>query len=257
MQKRLWFLALAAMPWIAAAQATIDGVWKTDPRTVSAPSKPSRYIVDAGQYRCESCAPRIRMPADGKPRPVPGHPHVDSLAARAIDDHTFEVSSVAGRVSTIGKMTVSADGRSMVREITSRESNGTTSSSTEMLVRVGAPPKRGHVVSGTWKFATMVKMTDETITFKTAAGTLSMNGSDGSSYDAQLDGTKAPVRRSPGTEFVSVTARNGTTYEEVSYAGDKPVWVSTMVIAPDGATMKVTWEDKLSGAKGTFVMNRQ
>src|SRR5438445_47816 len=84
-----------------------------------------------------------------------------------------------------------ASAQSMVRESTTREANGTTSSSTEMLTRVGPVPKHGHVVSGKWKFATLVKMTDETLTFKTAAGTLSMNASDGTGYDAPMDGTKS------------------------------------------------------------------
>jgi hypothetical protein len=257
MRKYLLFVAIAAMPWLACAQPSIDGVWKTDPRSVTGASKPSRYVVDANEYRCESCAPKIRVPADGQAHPLPGNPYIQQLAARIVDDHTFEVTSTAGKLTTTGRMTISADGKSMVREITSREANGTTSSSTEMLTRVGALPKRGHVVSGAWKFATLVKMTDETLTFKMAAGILSMNASDGSGYDAPMDGTKAPMRNSPGIDSVSVTTRNATTFEETSYAGDKPVWVNTIVLSPDGASLKITWDDKLRATKGSFRMIRQ
>lgn len=258
MMKYLIVLAAAAMPWLASAQSAIDGVWKTDPKTVTGASKPSQYVVQGNQYRCESCAPKIRIKADGSAQPVPGNPYLDSVSARIVDDRTFEVVSKSGKLATTGTMTVSADGKSMMREITSLEANGTTSHTTEMMMRVGAPaPKGTHAVTGTWKFATLVKMSDETLTFKSAAGTLSMNASDGSGYDAQLDGTRAPMRNSPGTDTVSVTSRGGTMWEEVSYSGDKATWVNTMVVAPDGNTMKITWEDKLRGVKGSFTMVRQ
>ncbi|HUR90639.1 MAG TPA: hypothetical protein VMZ74_16260 [Ramlibacter sp.] len=258
MRKYLLAVVAAAMPWLACAQSQIDGVWKTDPKSVTGASKPSHYIVKGNDYRCESCRPKIHVKADGQPQPLRGNPYLDSVAARIVDEHTFEVTSRKDKLVSVGTMTVAADGKSMIREITSAEANGTTSHSTEMLTRVGAPPPKGaHVVSGTWKFATLVKMSDETLTFKQAAGTLSMNASDGSGYDAQLDGTRAVMRNSPGTETVSVTTRGGTTWEEVSYSGDKPTWVNIMVVAPDGNTMKVTWEDKLRGTKGTFTMIRQ
>src|SRR6185369_17900862 len=122
---------------------------------------------------------------------------------------------------------------------------------------VGPPPKKGHVVSGAWRFATLVRMSDETLTFKRASGTLSMNASDGSSYDAPMDGTRAPVRNSPGTNSVSVTQRNANTFVEISYTDDVPIWVNTIVVSPDNETLKVTWEDKLRGTKGSFRMIRQ
>jgi hypothetical protein len=257
MGKYYLFAALAALPLFANAQATIDGVWQTDPKTVTGGSKPSRYVLDDKQYRCESCAPKIKAAPDGKERALTGNPYVQKVAARIVDDRTFEVTAWAGKIVSLGKMTVSADGLSMVREVTIQEANGTTSTSIETLSRVGPLPKRGHLVTGTWKFATLVKMSDETLTFKSAAGTLSMNASDGSGYDAPLDGTRVPMRNSPGIDMVAVTSRDGATFDETSYSGDKPTWVNIFIVAPDGATMKVKWEDKLRGAKGSFTMLRQ
>jgi hypothetical protein len=254
----LFALALAACPWIASAQTGIDGLWKTDPKTVTGASKLSRYVVKGGEYRCDSCAPKIRIKANGSPQPVPGHPYLDSVAARIVDEHTIEITSKKDDLSTTGVMTISPDGKSMVREIDSLEANGTTSHTTETLLRVGArAPKGAHPVTGAWKFATLVKMSDETLTFKSAAGTLSMNASDGSGYDAPLDGTKAPMRNSPGVDTVTVTMHGADTYEETSYSGDRPIWVNTMVIAEDGQAIKVTWEDKLRGEKGSYTMVRQ
>jgi len=254
----IFALAAAAAPWAAYAQGAIDGVWKTDPKSVVGASKPSQYVVKGGQYHCESCAPKIRVKADGNPQPVPGNPYLDTVSAKIVDEHTFEITSRKDKLVTVGTMTVAVDGKSMVREVTSTEANGTTSHSTEMLTRVGGPPPKGaHPVTGSWRFATLVKMSDETITFKSAAGTLSMNASDGSGYDAPLDGTKAPMRNSPGTDQVSVVSRNGHTWEETSYSGDKPTWVNIMTLSPDGEKLRIVWEDKLRGAKGSFTMLRQ
>jgi hypothetical protein len=256
---RKWFLwaAIATAPCLAFAQASIDGVWKTDPKTVSGASKPSRYVLDAKEYRCESCAPKIKVASDGQARALGGNPYIQKIAARIVDDRTFEVTAWTGKAVSVGRMTVSADGLSMVRDVTIQEANGTTSTSTETFNRVGTLPRHGHLVTGTWRFATLVKMSDETVTFKTAAGALSMNASDGSGYDAPLDGTKVPMRHSPGIDSVAVVARGGKRWEETSYIGNKPVWVNIMIIDPAGERLKVNWIDKLRDAKGTYWMIRQ
>jgi hypothetical protein len=256
MRKWLWAIA-AALPSIAFAQWNIDGVWKTDPKSVVGANKPSRYVVDKGEYRCETCRPKIVVPADGKPHAQPDNPFIGTIAARVVDDRTFEVTSVAGKITTVGKLTISADGKTLTRESTTKEANGTTSHFTDVLARVGPLPKTGHIVSGNWKFTTLVRMSDETLTFKRTSGNLSMNASDGSSYDAPMDGTRVRMLNSPGNDSVSVTQRGVQTFEEVSYSGDTPVWVNVMVVSPDGDSMKITWEDKLRGTKGSFRMTRQ
>jgi hypothetical protein len=258
MGKWLWAVAAAIAAGHALAQGTIDGMWKTDPKSVVGTSRPSRYTVKDGLYRCGSCAPMIRVKADGAAHAVPGNPYLDSVSAKIVDELTLEVVSRKDKLATTGTMTVSPDGRSMVREIVSLETNGTTSRSTETLSRIGpAAPKGAHAVTGSWRFATLVKMSDETVTFKMASGTLSMNASDGSGYDAPLDGTKVPMRNSPGTDEVAVTTRAGTTWEVTSYSGGKPTWVDVMTLSPDGEKLKINWEDKLRGGKGSLTMLRQ
>jgi hypothetical protein len=259
MRKCLWIAGLAAIPWLAWAQSGIDGVWKTDPRSVTAESKPSRYVVTPNEYRCESCAPKIKIKPDGTQQPLSGNPYLDSVAARIVDDHVVEVTAVKdGKPLSNGRMTISADGKSMTREVTVHEANGTVSQSTERLVRVGAVPRGVHPASGTWKFTGLDRMTDETLTFKMASGTLIMNASDGSSYDAPMDGTKVPFRNSPGIDAVSVKmSRGGTTWEEISWRGDQPLWVNTMVLSRDESTLRINWEDKLRGVKGSYTMVKQ
>ncbi|HEY8048050.1 MAG TPA: hypothetical protein VIE63_02675, partial [Ramlibacter sp.] len=135
MSKQLWALCLAIVPWLACAQSGIDGVWQTDPATVTGGSKLSRYLVKGGEYRCDSCAPKIRVKADGNLQPVRGNPYLDSVAAKIVDGHTLAITSKKDNVSSTGVMTISADGKSMVREIDTVEVNGTQSHSTELLRR--------------------------------------------------------------------------------------------------------------------------
>ncbi|MEJ6022323.1 hypothetical protein [Ramlibacter sp. PS4R-6] len=258
MKKYLWMLAAAAFPWLSHAQGHIDGVWKTDARSFTAPSKPSSYLLKDGQYTCFTCAPKLKVKADGADQPVPGNPYLDSMAVKVIDDAAVEMTArKGGRVLSTGKVSVSADGKTMLREMRYQEANGSSSSSTEKLTRVGPPPKEAHPISGTWKFSNYEWLSDETSTFKTAAGVLSMNGSDGMSYDAPLDGTRVPVKNSPGTDMVSVRYKGGSTWEETSYRGNKVIWVNTLVVSPDGEKMKVTWDDRERGVKGTYTMSRQ
>jgi hypothetical protein len=201
--------------------------------------------------------PKVRIPTDGQPHAQPDNPFIGTVSARIVDDRTLEVTRVAGKITTVGRLTISPDGKSLVRDSTTKEINGSTSHFTDILTRVGPVPRKDHVVSGHWKFATLVRMSDETMTFKRTSGTLSMNASDGSSYDAPMDGTKVPMLNSPGNDAMAVKQRGETTFEEVDYSGDTPVWVNLMVVSPDGDSMKVTWEDKLRGTKGSFRMIRQ
>jgi hypothetical protein len=258
MRKRLAVLALVALPWLACAQSAFDGVWRTDPKTVTAGSKPSQYVVKGGEYRCDSCAPKIRVKADGTQYPLPGNPYIDFICVTIVDDRVVEIISRSGpKVVSTGRLVVSRDGKSMVREISTKEANGSTSRSSEKFARVTPVVKGAHAVTGTWKFTELDNMTEETVTFKTAAGMVYMNASDGTGYEAQLDGKRAPMRNSPGYDTVSLKQKDRNTWEEVSYSADKPIWVSTYVVMPNGETMKVTWEDRLRGSRGTYTMIRQ
>src|SRR5438105_6842773 len=131
--KYLCIIAAAAFPALACAQATaLDGVWKTDPASVDQGSMPSQYLVKDNEYRCESCAPKIRVKADGTPQPLAGNPFIDTLTVRIVDTRVVEIRSRSGpTVSTTAKVTISEDAKSMTREIVTKEANGTTSHVTE------------------------------------------------------------------------------------------------------------------------------
>lgn len=258
MRKFLWMLATAAIPFLAHAQGHIDGVWKTDPQSFTAPSKPSSYLLKDGVYRCVSCAPKVAVKADGADQPVADNPYMDAMAVRVVDDSTVEITTrTAGKVVSSGRVLVSPDAKTMTREMRYEKANGSSSTSTEKLTRVGALPKGAHPVSGTWKFSNYEWLSDETATFKTGAGVLSMNGSDGVTYDAPMDGTRVAVGNNPAADSVSVLFKGNSTWEETSWRAGKAVWVNTMVVSPDGEKMQVTWDDRERRVKGTYTMSRQ
>src|SRR5205809_6820560 len=93
MKKCLWMFAAAALPWFAHAQTHIDGVWKTDARSFTAPSKPSTYILKDGQYTCVSCVPKVKIKADGSDQPLAENPYMDAMAVKVLDDSAVEITT--------------------------------------------------------------------------------------------------------------------------------------------------------------------
>lgn len=259
MRKYLWVMAAALLPCFALAQSAIDGKWKTDIKSISGSDKPSKYSVKDGMYECESCVPQIKVKADGTDQLLEGNPYFDVFAVKLADEHTAElVGRKAGRTVFLGKIKVSDDGKTMTREITTNEPGGLTNKSTSKMARVAPAPKgTTHGVSGSWKLAAVEKLTDDTVIFKTSGGVIAMNATDGSRYEAKLDGTKAPVKGSSGTDTVSVVMRDKNTFEEMSWLGGKLTLITTIAVSPDGKAAKVNWENKLNGAKGSYMMIRQ
>jgi hypothetical protein len=117
--------------------------------------------------------------------------------------------------------------------------------------------KGAHPMSGSWKLASVDKMTDNGVYYKTANGVLSMNATDGSSYVAKLDGAKAPFKDSRGSDAVTVRMKDKNTLEETDWRGDRAWYVMTMAVGADGKTAHVTWENKLNNTHGSYSMNRQ
>ena len=82
--------AFAAAP--AFAQSPFDGTWKEDLSTYKAPEKPDVFAVRNGVYTCDTCVPRVEVPADKADHAVTGHPYYDQIAVRVVDDRTIRVA---------------------------------------------------------------------------------------------------------------------------------------------------------------------
>lgn len=258
MKNYLLSLALAGACGTCLAQNVFDGTWKLDPQSVQAPTRQSEYMVKDGMYQCLSCVPRYKVKADGKDQRVAHAPYIDMLAVTIVDDrtvHTF--GKLAGKDSEKSTVTVSADGSSMTRENTFYETNGTVSTSKITLKRTGKAPAHAHAMSGTWRPEKVEGVSDTKVTFKTVGGVMSVNSSDGASYDAKLDGTKAPVKGDPGTDMVSVKMKGPRTMEEVSYHAGKTTFVTVTAVDASGRKAKVTWTDKASNNAGGYVLLKE
>jgi hypothetical protein len=251
-------MAAASLSLAASAQSAVDGTWRTDLKSISGADKPSKYLLKDGVYFCDSCAPQIKVPADGHDQPVQANPYLDGLAVKVADDQHVEMTATkGGKVSLLAKITLSPDGNTMTRETTSNDAKGFVNTSTTKLARVGAPVKGAHPLSGTWKLASVDKMTDNGVYYKTTGGVLTMHATDGSSYDAKLDGTKAAFVGSRGSDGVIVRMKDKNTLEETALRGDKAWYVMTMAVAADGKTAHVTWENKSNNTRGSYTAVRQ
>ena len=105
-------LLLSALPVLAAEPFT--GTWKMDMATAKFSQKPFKLELKDGTYRCPSCDPPITVKADGMDQAVTGHPGVDTVSARVVDDHTVEITDKkAGKVTSHLKLITSADGKSV------------------------------------------------------------------------------------------------------------------------------------------------
>src|SRR3984957_11998582 len=83
-------LMLLVTPVLMLAQSAFDGTWKIDMNKAEFPKKPDVYLLQNGMYECNTCAPPVKVKADGQDQPVTGHPYYDTAAVTVISDHEIE-----------------------------------------------------------------------------------------------------------------------------------------------------------------------
>src|SRR5271157_230635 len=110
--KKLCVLAFLAISLPAMAQSAFNGVWKFDLGSYQPPTKPDEYLLKDGMYHCKTCAPPYDIKADGTDQSVKGHPYMDTVAIKVVDDQTIEeTDKKGGKVVTTSKTVVSPDGK--------------------------------------------------------------------------------------------------------------------------------------------------
>lgn len=251
--------AFAVAP--AFAQSPFDGTWKTDLSSLKAPEKPDVFAVRNGVYTCESCVPRVEVPADRADHAVAGHPYYDQLAVRVVDERTIRIAQrLKGKLMFVGESRVSPDGKTLALAFKD------TSSPTGQVVtghgiqhRVGAGPAGAHAASGSWKTDKFEGISEAglVVTFKTAGDTIHMSTPTGQSYDARIGGPPVPVQGDPGHTMAAVNRLSATTLEETDTRAGKVVAVATMTVPPGGRTMSVTWDDRVQGTVTTYKATKQ
>lgn len=259
------FLAALLMVWLTPvlvlAQSAFDGTWKIDMKKAEFPTKPDVYLLQDGMYECKTCAPPVKIKADGQDQPVTGHPYYDSAAVKVVNDHEIEETDKKdGKTVATSKSTVSPDGKTMKFEFSdSSNTNAAPVTGKGEATRVVKGPAGSNAISGSWRTSKFETISDNAITwtYKVSGDELTMTTPTGQSYTAKLDGTEAPFKGDPGTTGVSVKMNGKDALEETDKRGDKVISVAKMTLGPDGKTAKIMVEDKLHGTTSRFVAVKQ
>lgn len=259
------FLAALLMLWLTPilvlAQNAFDGTWKIDMKKAEFPKKPDEYLLQNGMYECKTCAPPIKIKADGQDQTVTGHPYYDSMAVKVISGHEIEETDKKnGKTVATSKSTVSPDGNTLTFEFSdSSNTNAAPVTGKGEATRVAKGPAGSNAISGSWRISKFETLSDNAITwtYKVAGDELTMTSPTGQSYTAKLNGTEAPYKGDPGITSVSVKMRGKDTLEETDKRGDKVLSVAKMTLEPGGKTAKIMFEDKLHGTTAQYVAVKQ
>jgi len=254
MRKLLLALVVLA-PSVLLADSVFDGTWRFNPQTAQFGGKPDSYSLQKGMYKCESCAPKVEVKADGNDHPRSGSPYSDTINVKEVDDHTVEIASKkGGKVVGTSKLTASADGKMLTVEWSFISDNGQEGHGKAGYTRIAAAPAGANQISGTWKPEKVESISDSasTVTYKMTGDSLSMSDPSGDSYDAKLDGKDYPYKGDPGTTSVSLKRIDANTIEETDKRNGKVISVSRMKVSADGQTMTMDVTDKLHGTTAKF-----
>ncbi len=258
MKKFLFVLLL--IPVLGWAQSPFDGTWKIDLGKTKLPRKPDVLLLQDGVYECKTCAPPIKVKADGQFQPVSGNPYVDMIKVDVVDDrHVNSESQKAGKQMSAVKRSVSEDGNTLTEEWTyNGNPTGGPVSGTDTMKRVAKGPAGSNAVSGSWREEKADVATADALvfTFKSGGDSLAMTTPTGQSYDAKLDGKDVPYVGDPGTTSVALK-RIGDSIEETDKRDGKVISVSKMTVAPDGKLMTIAVDDKLHGTTLTYIAEKQ
>lgn len=248
----------AAAP--AAAAGGIDGTWKADLSSVKIDQKPDQLLLQNGQFSCATCTPPLTVAADGAMHAVTGRPYADQISVKVDDDHNVtETSQKSGKTNGETKYSVSPDGKTLTISFTdSSVPNAKPVTGSLTQTRVAAVPPESHAISGSWKLDKYNNVSEDglTVTYRTEGDTLHMSSPAGTSYDAKLDGTSAPIKGDVGGTTVSVKKLADGSYEETDTRGGKVIGVTKFSVGADGK-MTVNGENKLTGSTITYTADKQ
>lgn len=237
----------------------INGTWKADLASLQVEQQPDQLLLRDGQYSCDTCVPKVSIPADGAFHPVSGSGYFDSVSVKVVDDRTVSYARKKGD-KVVGEFSreVSADGKKMtVKFKDSSTPNAPPVSGEYTETRVADAPAGAHTISGSWQPEKIQNVSDEglTTTYALEGDVLHMSTPAGQSYDAKLDGTDTPIKGDPAGTMASVR-RVGDGFEETDKRGGKVVGVATFTVGADGK-LHGSFVDKERNQTTRFVATKQ
>ena len=246
----------AATGW---AQSSFNGTWHTDLAKSKLSPKPNVFYLSQGWFHCVSCNPTYDVKADGTDQAVTGQSY-DTVSVSVVDDKTISVTAKkAGKVTFEQTRSVSGDGKTLTVKTTSHPMNSDQSITGGITAKLsGVAPAGVHATSGAWVIE-KAQSSDNGLdtTFKVSGDEISMTDPTGSSYTAKLDGTDAPYKGSYSTDTVSVKKIDAHTIEETDKRGGQVIEVDRMTVAPNGKTMTVVANNKVTDRTSTYIATKK
>jgi hypothetical protein len=250
---------LVVAPGLLFGQSAFSGTWVWNPQSGQFSGKPRIFSLTNSTYHCDSCVPKINVPADGKDHRITGYPYADSINVTVVDDHEIEVVyKKDGKVSRKWKDTVSPDRNTLTRDW-AMFPNGQEAHGKYVFTRTAPAPAGAHNISGSWQ-PQKLEDTSENImkvTFQASDDELHMSDGIGDSYIAKFDGKDYPFNGDPGTTSVSVKKIDANTIEETDKHDGKVIVISRMTISPDGQVMTIENTNKLFGTNSKYEAKKQ
>jgi hypothetical protein len=255
----LVFMTALVVSTASVAQSPFDGTWKTNMAATKFSPKPNVFYLSQGWYHCVSCSPVVDVAANGEDQAVTGQAY-DSVSVKEVDPKTIAVTTKKdGKLLSEQTRTVSADGKTLTVKTTSHPLNSDTPiTATATGKLVGVAPAGVHATSGQWKIE-KVEQSDNGLltTYKRNGDELSMSTPTGESYTAKLDGNDYPVKGTPGHDMVSLKKIDAHTIEETDKRKGTVIEVDKMTVSPNGKTMTIVANNKLTDRTSTFVASKQ
>ena len=246
-------------PLAALADSPFDGTWVAKDESMTMDPKPYVFTLANGVFDSQVAVPPFKVKADGTDQPVKGHAYYDTVAVRSdAPDVLTTTFKKAGKTVGSSTYSLSADSKTLTQKWT--DSGGSeTATGENIYTRVGAAPKGAHAASGSWRItkAQNTSANARTLTYKATADGMSFSAPTGQSYTAKFDGKEVPVAGDAGGQTVSLKKVNASAFIETDHVKGKVVEVDHWTVAPDGKTMKVEWERKDTGRKGSVVFDKQ
>lgn len=224
--------------------SVFDGTWRPDPQRPGPDAPVEELRLAAGTYACVSCSPSYEVPADGQPHPVADQGWFDALAITVVDDRTVRRLALREGVPVLDATTVLSPFGQTKRE--TQRQLAVAAVPVDFAItsrRIGPTPADAHALSGRWqRVEADLPNHEEDTRYRVEAGVLHMRDGFGRSFDAPLDGTRAPYLGDRRFTTVSVRQLDERSIEEVDWQGDDAVLTTAWTVSPDGQSIHVRFE---------------
>ena len=241
-----------------AVGSPFDGTWKWRPDSTHVTGKADQFQVLDGMYTCSSCAPVVKVKADGSDQKVEGHDYYDTVSVTVVSPSSLHiVEKKDGKLASTVNYDVSTDGNTLTVKFQDYSGSQVATGTFTETRRTRAPPG-SHRASGSWQPGELQAMNEaqRTFAYQMTNDQFSMHWNC-QSYNAKFDGKEYPVQNDPGNTMVKVKKLNDHTVEEIDSRQGKVTDEIHLAAAGDGKSIEVTDNDVIHHQITTFTLDKQ